>query len=86
MSACFLAGTVLVAGRPCPTAHVSCDKAHVSVLDGAYICIVHKPGTYVLTAHAPGHSSVVKKVVVAKLTGKATKVDLRIKLAKPARG
>lgn len=86
MSTTFLLGSVLVAGRPCAQAHIVCNKAQVSSLDGDFIAMVHKPGTYILTAHAPGHTAVSKKVTVAKLTGKATKVDLRIKPAKPARG
>lgn len=86
MSTSFILGSVLVAGRRCPEAHIVCNKAQISSLDGDFIAVVHKPGTYTLTAHAPGHSSVVKKVVVAKLTGKAKKVDLRIKADKPARG
>lgn len=79
MSATFLIGSVQVAGQSCPTAHVTCDKAPVAVLDGSFVCMALKPGSYVFTAHAPGHSVVRKKVAVPKLTGKAKSVVLRIK-------
>jgi hypothetical protein len=82
MPSAFLSGTVTVGSKPCPGASVHIAKVPTASLDGSFVAVVHKVGTYTITAHAPGCPPVVTKVAVAKLDGKAVVAKLKLKASK----
>lgn len=86
MPTAFITGSVSVGKAGCREAGVTCPTASVTTLDGDFMCIVRRTGTYVLTAHAPGHDPAVKKVVVGKLDGRARSVCFKIRQTKHSRG
>lgn len=78
----FLTGTVTVGSKPCSEASVHIGKVPTATLDGSFVAVVHKVGTYTITARAPGCLPVATKVAVAKLDGKAVVAKLKLKASK----
>lgn len=82
MPSAFLTGTVTVGTTPCPQAAVHIAKVATASHDGSFLAVVHRVGTYTITARAPGCLPTVVKASVTKLDGKAQVVKLKLKPAK----
>lgn len=82
MPSAFLTGTVTLGAKPCPAAAVTITKAPTSTADGVFMAVVHRLGTYTITARAHGCLPVVVKAAISKLDGKAQVVNLKLKPSK----
>lgn len=82
MPSAFISGTVTVGGKPCPDAAIHIARIPTSSKDGSYIAVVHRAGTYAVTARAPGCCPLVVKAAVSKLDGKARIVNFKLKPCK----
>jgi hypothetical protein len=79
MPSAFLTGTVTVGSKPCPGAVVHIAKVPTSSLDGSFMAVVHRTGTYTIIARADGCLPTVVKATVAALDGKAQVVNVKLK-------